>query len=253
MFNYITGSLLAVSVFSAAADYTQNGADWPELCQTGLEQSPIDLSSDTDTSDKMEIIGYNYYDFVKAGFSDTDFSQKLDFGDDQLRANAELQITFADESQSYFTPKQFHFHAPSEHTVNGNLYDAEVHLVHVIKGSGVTSEGTSLDANEELYGAVIGIFFDMEEGGSTTNPFLESVFDAIDDPTKKIGMRQFLSTVDMTDYWSYDGSFTTPPCTEGIKWSVIKQVQPISQAQLDKFTAKMTNNAKTPQGNNRVV
>ena len=208
-----------------------------------MEQSPIDLTSDTDTSDKMEIIGYNYYDFVKTGFSDSDFSQKIDFNDDTLRANAELQLTFADESQSYFTPKQFHFHAPSEHTVDGYLYDAEVHLVHVYKGSGTSSDGNSLGASAELYGAVIGIFFDMVEGGDTNNPFVESVFAAIDDPTSKVEMRQFLSTIDMRDYWSYDGSFTTPPCTEGIKWSVIKQVQPISQAQLDRFKAKMTSNA----------
>ena len=125
--------------------------------------------------------------------------------------------------------------------------------MHVIKGSGITSDGTSLDANEELYGAVIGIFFDMEEGGSSTNAFLETVFDAIDSGTSKVGMRQFLSTIDMSDYWSYDGSFTTPPCTEGIKWSVIKQVQPISQAQLNRFKDKMTNDPKTPNGNNRVV
>jgi len=37
----------------------------------------------------------------------------------------------------------------------------------------------------------------------------------------------------MGDYWSYEGSLTTPPCTEGIKWSVMKQVQSMSQAQLD--------------------
>ena len=103
-----------------------------------------------------------------------------------------------------------------------------MHIAHVIKGSGLTSTGSSLDANEELPGAMIGIFFDMAEGGSTTNAFLDSVFAAIDDPTQKVDMRQFLSTVDMTDYWSYDGSLTVPPCTEGIKWSVIKSVQPIS-------------------------
>ena len=79
MFNYITSSLLAVSILGGAADYTLNGADWPDLCQTGLEQSPIDLTTDTDTSDKMEIIGYNYYDFVKTGHSPTDFSRKIDF------------------------------------------------------------------------------------------------------------------------------------------------------------------------------
>ena len=228
MLSYISSALLAASVLATGIDYTQNGANWSNTCVTGEEQSPIDLVTDTDTSDSMEILGYNYYDFVKAGYSVSDPSMKIDFSDDQLRANAELQITFADDSQSYFTPKYFNFHSPSEHTVDGASYDAELHIAHVIKGSGLTSVGDSLDANEELAGAMIGIFFDMEEGGSTTNAFLDSVFAAIDDPTQKIDMRQFLGTVDMTDYWSYDGSLTVPPCTEGIKWSVIKSVQPIS-------------------------
>ena len=106
-------------------------------------------------------------------------------------------------------------------------------IVHVVKGSGLTSEGDSLDERDEIPGAIISIFFDIEEGGATTNAFLESVFDAYENSDAKIKMRQFLSTVNMKDYWGYDGSLTTPPCTEGIKWSVIKQVQPISQAQLD--------------------
>ena len=74
---------------------------------------------------------------------------------------------------------------------------------------------------------MISVFFDIAEGGSTSNAFLDSVFAAIDG-SAKIDMRQFLSTLDMTDYWSYDGSLTMPPCTQGIKWSVIKSVQSIS-------------------------
>lgn len=59
----------------------------------------------------------------------------------------------------------------------------------------------------------------------------------------------------MSTYWSYDGSLTTPPCTEGLKWSVIKQVQPISDAQLVRFTARMADNQAFAggKGNNRVV
>lgn len=59
----------------------------------------------------------------------------------------------------------------------------------------------------------------------------------------------------MTEFWSYDGSLTTPPCTEGIKWSVLKSVQPISEAQLAKFTALWAGDAAYAEGkgNNRVT
>jgi len=85
----------------------------------------------------------------------------------------------------------------------------------------------------------------MEKGGSEPNAFLDSLWSSIDTinftgPGKTtVNLNEFLSTVNMKEYWSYDGSFTTPPCTEGIKWTVIKQVQSISAEQLKKFTENL--------------
>jgi len=64
-----------------------------------------------------------------------------------------------------------------------------------------------------------------------------------------------LSTLDLTDFWSYDGSLTTPPCTEGIKWSVLRNVQPISKKQLKRFTDLWSGNMDYAEGkgNNRVI
>jgi carbonic anhydrase len=263
--------MLAMSALAAGGKdygYKQNGADWgPEIntayatCVNGKEQSPIDLTESIDTvkiSEKMEIIGYNYYNFPLNNALDPDSDPAWTTGitDDIKRRKAELNITFKDGSKEYFTPKQFHLHAPSEHSVNGKLYDAEVHLVHVYKAS--------IDA-PETYGAVIGIFFDMEEGGKEENAFLKSLWDSSDsfkerDPSEPalvndVKFSEFLASVNMKEYWSYDGSFTTPPCTEGIKWSVIKQVQSISEKQLESITDYLAGDKDFAEekGNNRVV
>lgn len=101
----------------------------------------------------------------------------------------------------------------------------------------------------------------MEKGGSEPNAFLDSLWSSIDTinftgPGKTtVNLNEFLSTVNMKEYWSYDGSFTTPPCTEGIKWTVIKQVQSISAEQLKKFTENLADKKDFAEGkgNNREV
>jgi len=156
-----------------------------------------------------------------------------------------MALTREDE-ESNWNPLQFHFHAPSEHTIMGKHMDLEMHIVH-------------LTAAAEL-GAVLGIMFDVEEGGNGENTFLASMAGLATKATitGPLPLKGFLQTLNLDEFWSYDGSLTTPPCTEGVRWSVLKTVQPISPAQLKIFTEVWQNDptwsaANGGNGNNRGV
>jgi len=133
--------------------------------------------------------------------------------------------------------------------VNGKLYDLEMHIVHYYK-----------DTNVSL-GAVIGIFFDREAGGNFNNPFLDSlkfgetVKGEEGIQVENANLASLLGSVDFRKYWNYRGSLTTPPCSEGIKWTVIEQVQPISDIQLTAFNQFFSGNQGYAfgNGNNRKV
>ena len=137
---------------------------------------------------------------------------------------------------SLFEPLELQFRAPSEHTVDGTQYDVELQIIHQYKGT-----------NGQM-GAAIGIFFDREAGGNRDNPFIHQM--SIDQalayspgdplaepepippvfgfPLVNAMLASFLSSIDMKNYWSYPGSLTTPPCTEGVKWTILEEVQSIS-------------------------
>lgn len=120
---------------------------------------------------------------------------------------------------------QMHFHAPSEHTIDGQLLDLEVHFVHI-------------DVITRKPAAVIGVLFKAAEdidgtGNNGHSHFLHEIMpdDVYDDGEHKatIYLDDFFSNIDFRQMYYYDGSFTTPPCTEGINWFVVTNVLEISK------------------------
>ncbi len=129
---------------------------------------------------------------------------------------------------------QFHFHSRSEHRVNGRQFDLEMHLVHK------AADGQLL---------VVGILF--EKGAA--NPFLAKFFGNL--PQKA---HETLESSGVTlnpaealpkdrRYYYYQGSLTTPPCTEDVQWYILRQPMSISPEQLAAFRALYANNYRPVQ------
>ena len=132
-----------------------------------------------------------------------------------------------------WSPLQWHWHAPSEHTIDGAQQDAEIHFVH---------------QNEAGEYAVFGVFFNVdpdftEDSFSRGEQFVQQLknsYDSRDDDS----FGSFPGWVLPSDsvFWRYDGSFTTPPCTEGVTWNVYGTPATISQASFDWLSEKLVAN-----------
>lgn len=122
-----------------------------------------------------------------------------------------------------YTLKQFHFHHPSEEHVNGKGFDMVVHLVHT---------------NTDGHLAVVAILF----RAGASNALLETLWKNIPPVKDKtleissvsINSEDFLPT--QHSYYTYSGSLTTPPCTEGVTWYILKSTSSLSGEQLALIT-----------------
>lgn len=137
---------------------------------------------------------------------------------------------------------QLHFHAPSEHTVDGRAAAAELHLVH---------RDNLLDL------AVLGVRVHV---GSPVNPAIDRIL--LNAPTtsgEQVVLPGFFDANDALperrDYYAYSGSLTTPPCSEGVRWLVLKQPVFVSQEAIDHLHEVIRNfaNAGGFPDNNRPV
>ncbi|MDI2145057.1 carbonic anhydrase [Pseudomonas sp. ITA] len=140
-----------------------------------------------------------------------------------------------------FELKQFHFHAPSENLIEGKSYPLEGHLVH-INGKG------------EI--AVLAVMFKAGKA----NVALAEAWSALPVKVGEIQLlRAPLSAEHLLpkhrDYYRFSGSLTTPPCSEGVRWLVMKQPVEVSQAQINAFKAVIhhPNNRPVQPLNGRVV
>jgi carbonic anhydrase len=191
-----------------------NPSAWGKLsrdfatCDLGRAQSPIDITG-VETGQPVQI-AFNYksspLSVVNNGHS--------------IQVNYNPGSTISLDGDEYQL-LQFHFHTPSEHKIAGKAAAMEAHFVH-------------RNAAGKL--AVVGVM--MNEGKE--NPIVSKVWQAI----PAIGQTKTLdrSTIDAAkllptnkSYYSYTGSLTTPPCSEGVNWSILTSPITISSAQLQEF------------------
>ncbi len=138
---------------------------------------------------------------------------------------------------------QFHFHAPSEHTIDGEHADVELHFVH--------SDG-------EGHLAVVAVMFfegeaeHPEIAEMITRDSISHPGDEFVDKSKNIDVRDFFPA--SLDYYTYDGSLTTPPATEGVRWFVLKQPLHLTRKQIEAVDhVYYSNNRPTQPLNARFV
>lgn len=167
----------------------------------GKHQSPINIIHKN--ADSIKIKGD-----LKIKYTPNTLISEVENNGHSIQFDFESGDSINYKNQTYYL-KQIHFHEPSEHKLNGIIYPIELHLVHVSKSSQVT---------------VLGVF--GEEGDeSQLFEFFESFLPLKNGTKKDIHKKIDLSSLLLEDkhYYSYGGSLTTPPCTEGVNWIVFKE------------------------------
>ncbi|MFX0203366.1 MAG: carbonic anhydrase [Candidatus Hodarchaeota archaeon] len=210
--------------------------DWV-LCAEGDQQSPIDF-----TGARRERLDEMKLRFPSANLTIVHQTHVFDLIDNghtiQINYDKGETLTISDES---YELRQYHFHSPSEHTVNGRHYPMEMHLVHSSKDNKL---------------AVIGVF--IVEGQH--NVAFETIWSNL---PEKTGQEVHLENVrvDIDDMlpkdkatYRYYGSLTTPPCSEGVRWFVFVEPIQMSIKQIEAFRRIFHgNNRPTQPLNNRVL
>jgi len=131
---------------------------------------------------------------------------------------------------------QTHFHSPSEHSIDGKLMDLEMHIVHQLQPELTSGEGKSQFSHGVLgflFKAVKDDYFMTNNADDFHDRFLHTM--VTDQVWQKIDMTEFVAKLSFNRRWTYPGSLTTTPFSEGILWNVVEQVIPIRQSTLDLF------------------
>jgi carbonic anhydrase len=199
-------------------------------CLSGREQSPIDIVAPIRRATPNALA----VDFAPASLRIVHHEHVAD----AINNGHTVQVNYSEGDTltvggHAYQLVQYHFHAPSEHTVNGKQFPMEMHLVHT-------------DAEGQL--AVIGVLIAQGAANAAFEPIWSNLPETkgVEHHLEhvKVDVDALLPKV-LTTY-RYEGSLTTPPCSEGVKWFVMTTPIALSTAQISAFTALF-------HGNNRPV
>jgi carbonic anhydrase len=201
------------------ANWSKINSDWAK-CGTGNRQSPIDLRDGIKVN--LEQISFDYH---PSSFSEVNNGHTI-----QVTVGGGNFITIGNTA---YELQEFHFHRPSEEKINGKGTEMVIHLVHR------SAEGKV---------AIIAVL--LERG--QPHRLLQTIWDNL--PLEKQEVVSPAIVLDPTDalperreYFTYMGSLTEPPCTEGVLWMVFKQPMQASPAQMALFSRLYPLNARPVQ------
>ena len=191
---------------------------------SGVEQAPIDIPAGT--SVHSADISFNY-NSTALNIVNNGHSIKVEYDE-----GSSIEV----ENMTYRL-LQFHFHSFSENTIMGEHSDMEMHLVH--------------QSDTDEY-AVVSVMINSGSENSAYAPIWEHM------PAEE-GEVETISGVNVNaddllpvtkTYYRFDGSFTTPPCTEGVKWFLMNTSVELSTEQIDAFKKIYSNNYRPVQALN---
>jgi len=230
---------------------SEGPASWGNLsndyrtCKSGVNQSPINITAPTSSRlFKLE------FDYRSVPLQILNNGHTIQFNYSDISLNDEHFITI--DNKRYPMPSatqhnsillvsgepysllQVHFHSPSEHAVDGIRYPLEAHFVHM---------------NKQNQLAVVSVLFKNGQ----ENPFISRVWQHMPTSTQaatlingvNVNVNDLLSN--KRGYYHYRGSLTTPPCSEGVRWFVMKEKLEISKQQVAAFLQVINKNARPLQ------
>jgi len=229
---------ILLSLFAIGSLFASNHAQWGytgeygpshwgdlkseyKMCKIGKNQSPINITNEIKANLQPLKLEYNVkaYEFLNNGHT--------------LKAKMKKGATLYIDGKK-FNLLQFHFHTPSENTINGKHFPMEAHFVHSSK-------------NGEL--AVISLMFQNGKYNATMQKLINNM-------PKHAGNYKNICKANLKakdllpkklDYYRFNGSLTTPPCSEGVRWFVLKTPVEMSETQIKEFEKIMHKNNRPIQ------
>jgi carbonic anhydrase len=189
-------------------------------CASGQRQSPIDIQGGIKV--RLDPV---VFDYRPGPFRVVDTGHTVQV---EVAPGSSIEVL-----GRRFELVQFHFHRPSEERVDGRAYDMVVHLVH-------------RDPDGRL--AVVAVL--LERGSA--QPVVQTVWNHLPlEQGEPVAVRAALDPAgllpEQRGYYTYMGSLTTPPCSEGVLWMVMKQPVAVSEAQIGIFARLYPMNARPIQ------
>lgn len=195
-----------------------------KVCSAGSQQSPIDING-----------------AIKSDLYDLDIKWG-DSADTIVNNGHTIQLNFAEGStltrgDAKYKLVQLHFHRPSEHLINGKNFPMEAHFVHRAEDGSLAVLGVLIagEGSNEAFSKIIASM-PAEEG-----PAVKA--DASINPKALLPAK--------LGYYRYEGSLTTPPCSEIVDWLVLADYVTVSTDDILAFAKLYPNNARPPQSDNR--